>query len=154
MVLEGEWREQAANAQWIELLRGGIGGGPEETDAFLLAARRALYLGGHWQRRGDDAVKHVHAFGAGALRCAWVLAQRGHGCSASFYLAPSEAGGKTGLPGAMLRRLAGGFAGGWIAGERKLVAALGPNFRGEDAPAGGAGWRLWAEWVAALRAEA
>ncbi len=145
MVLEGEWREQAATAQRIEFLRGGIGGGPEETDAFLLAARRALYLSDHWQRRGDAAVKHVHAFGAGALRCAWVLARRGTARTASFYLAPGETGGKTGLPGSTLRRLAEGFADGWVAGERKLAARLGPNFRGEDAPADPA------EWTAAMK---
>ncbi len=151
MVLEGEWREQAAAAHRIELARGDIGGGPDETDAFLLAARRALYLGDHWQRRGDAAVKHIHAFGAGALRCAWVLTQRGTGLTASFYLAPGEAGGKTGLPGSTLRRLAEDFMGGWIVGERKLAAALGPNFRCEGAPTDLAGWQSWAEWVAAFQ---
>ncbi len=145
MVLEGEWREQAADAQRTELLRGGLGGGPEETDAFLLAARRALYLDGHWERRGDAAMQYVHAFGVGALRCAWALKQRRNAWTTSFYLAPSEAGGKAGLPGSMLRRLAEGFAGGWVVGERKLAASLGPNFRGDDAPAD---WQRWTEWVA------
>ena len=70
-----------------------------------------------------------------------------------FYLAPGEAGGKTGLPGSTLRRLAEGFAGGWIAGERKLAVSLGPNFRGEDTPADPAGWQRWAEWVAAFRTD-
>ena len=151
MVLEGEWREQFAAAHRLESLRGGAGGGPEETEAFLLAARRALYLHFHWKSRGDSPVKTLHAVGPQALRCALALALREGERTASFYLAPGEVGAATGLPGSALRRLAKGFMGGWVAGERKLAAELGPNFRGEDAPATPEGWQQWTEVAEAFR---
>ena len=65
MVLEAEWRERTATAHRLESARGGLGGGPEETDAFLLAARRALFLGVDRQRRatgpGDTSTRSARA---------------------------------------------------------------------------------------------
>ena len=149
MALEGEWRERAADAHRIELRRDALGGGSGETDEFLLAARRALYLHRHWRAAGWPAAEHLHAVGPRALRCACLLKWLRSARSLSFYLAPGEAGGP-GLPGSTLRRLGAEFAGGWVAGERKLAAALGPGFRGEEGPATPADWRRWAEWVSSF----
>ena len=150
MALEATWRERAADAHRIEGQRGGLGGGPEETDEFLLAARRAVYLHRHWLARGETPSGHLHAIGPRAVRCAWVLLRLGAARTGSFFLAPGETRGPAGLGGAVLRRTAKAFAGGWVAGERKLAAALGPGFSGEDGPAAPDDWRRWAERVAAF----
>ncbi len=145
MALEGDWRERSADAHRLETWRDVHGGGPEETEAFLQAARRALYLHHHWRSRGDMPVEHLWAAGPQAVRCAWALRTLGAERTASFYLAPGGAGGPGGLPGATLRRLAKGFVGGWVAGERKLAAELGPDFCGDDAPTEVPDWQRWTE---------
>ena len=140
MVLEGEWRERTADAHRLEMWRDVHGGGSEETEAFLQASRQALFLHQHWRSRGDAPVRHLCAIGPLALRCAWALWTLDAKRTASFYLAPGDVGKSGGLPGATLRRLVKGFAGGWVAGERKLAAELGgPGFRGDDAPTNPAG---------------
>ena len=149
MVLEGEWRERSADAHRVEGWRGSLGGGPEETDEFLLAARRALYLYRHWLARGETAA-HLHAVGPKSLRCAWVLLRLGAAHTGSFFLAPGETRGRGGLGGAASRRLAAAFLHGWAAGEHKLAAALGPGFHGEDGPVTPAEWERWTERVEAF----
>ena len=136
-VLETWWRAFAGDAHRIESARGALGGGCP-TDAFLLAARRALYLH-HTFGREPTRLRHLHGFGADALLCAWLLVRLGSADTASFFL-PA----RSGLTGATLRRLTPAFAGGWIVGERKLAASLGPGFRSEEPSA--------AEWVGALEA--
>ncbi len=145
MVLEGEWREGASEAHWLETWRGSIGGGPEETDEFLRAARRALYLHRHWCKRGDAPAGHLHAVGVRAVWCVWLLNVMGTKRTASFFLAPGTVGGRGGLPGSTLRKMVAHFTGGWVAGERRLAAELGLNFYGEDAPATAADWQRWVE---------
>ena len=150
MVLEGEWRERSADAHRLEMWRDVHGGGSEETESFLQASRQALYLHHHWLSRGDPPVKHLYAVGPLALRCAWALRTLDARRTASFYVAPGDVGKSGSLPGATLRRLAKGFTGGWVAGERKLATELGPGFRGDDAPATALEWRQWMETVRAF----
>ncbi len=146
MVLEAEWREQVADAHRIETWRDAQGGGSSETDEFLLAGRRALYLDHHWRAAGWPVVEHLHAVGPRALRCACILKWLKSVRSLSFFLAAGEAG-VPGLPGSTLRRLGTEFVGGWVAGEHKLATSLGPNFRGEEGLATPADWQRWAETV-------
>jgi glycosyltransferase involved in cell wall biosynthesis len=132
MVLEGEWREQASSAHTMESWRGALGGSVE-TERFLCEARRALWLHGRLVKDGPP-VRCVCAVGAGALLCAWLLARLGAASYGARFLTEAPASG--GLSGSVLRRLAPGFAGGWIIGERKLAAGLGAGFRGDDLHAG------------------
>ncbi len=124
-VLETWWRVFSGEAHRVEALRGVVGNGCK-TDDFLLAARRALYLHGQWQRE-PARWRHVHAVGPGAVLCVWLLVQMGTVGEASFSLTK-----ESGLTGATLRRLAPAFLGGWIVGERKLAASLGPAFRSAE----------------------
>lgn len=129
MVLEAGWRERADLAHrlegWREEMTGGLG-----TEEFLLQARRALWLFTTFREPPASAGPaaavpfHVHAEGRGALLCAALLRRlAGDGATASF----SVAGGKATpeLPGSTLRRLAGSFTGGRVAGDAPLVRALG-----------------------------
>ena len=127
-VLETWWRAFAEVAYQIESWRGELGGSCR-TDDFLLAARRALYL--HFFLKHETAsLRHVHAIGAGAVLCAWLLVRLGTVDTASFFL-----GRDPELTGAALRRLAPSFVGGWVIGERKLTATLGPGFQAGEPPA-------------------
>lgn len=121
MVVESVWREHLPLARRLESWRAELGGAVE-TEAFLVEARRALYL--HLQLGARGPVRHVHALGAGALLVCWLLARLG-GVTASF--AAERVGTST------LRRLAGGFVGGWLVGDAPAAAALGAEFSGEDA---------------------
>ena len=136
-VLETWWHACAGDVHRIESWRGTLGAGCP-TDAFLLAARRALYLH-HSLRRDPARRRQIHAVGADALLCAWLLVRLGSADAASFFL-PVDSG----LTGATLRRLVPVFASGWIIGERKLAASLGSGFRSEKPTA--------TEWVEALEA--
>ena len=142
MVLEGEWREQAATAHLLESWRKELGNG-FRTEDFLLAARRALYLS-RQTPGGTGDVRHLHAVGAGALLPAWLLLKMGVVQSASFLLPSLLLPGGGTLPESALRRLAPHFLHGWIVGNRKLAGFLGPQLRGDDLPGGSEGWQLWA----------
>ena len=124
-VLESWWRAHAGVAHRIESWRGELGGGVS-TEEFLLAARRALYLVASLEHEPTSS-RRVHAVGAGAVLCAWLLARLGAVDEASLFL-----GSNHGLNGATLRRLAPSFTGGWIVGERKLAASLGPTFVSDE----------------------
>lgn len=121
MAVEAVWRENVVLVRRLESWRLELGGAVE-TEAFLLEARRALYV--HLQMGAHGPVRHYHALGAGALLGCWLAARLG-GVTASF--AAERVGSST------LRRLAGGFVGGWLAGDRPGAAALGPEFSGEEA---------------------
>ncbi len=138
-VLETRWRVFSREAQRIESLRGVVGNGCR-TDDFLLAARRALYLSHHLPQETARR-QHLHAVGRGAVLCAWLLVQRGAVDTASFFL-----GREPGLTSATLRRLAPGFTGGWIVGERKLAASLGPGFSAEN-PSSDAWLQAMEKWA-------
>ena len=132
-VLETWWRAFPEMAHRIESWRGELGGGVSAED-FLLAARRALYLCALLKHEPVPP-RHIHAVGAGATLCAWLLVRLGVVETASLFLGPDS-----GWTGATLRRLAPSFAGGWIVGERKLAASFGPEFQaGEPSPDR---WRL------------
>lgn len=120
MAVEATWRENVALGRRLESWRLELGGAVE-TEAYLLEARRALAM--HLQLGAQGPVRHYHALGAGALLGCWLAARLG-GVTASF--AAERVGSST------LRRLAGGFVGGWLAGDRPGAAALGPEFSGEE----------------------
>lgn len=134
MAVEAVWRENVALARRLESWRAELGGAVE-TEAYLVEARRALCLHLHLSAQGP--VRHFHALGAGALLACWLAARLG-GVTASF--AAERVATST------LRRLAGGFVGGWLAGDRPGAAALGPEFSGEEPEAFGHARRLerWA----------
>ncbi len=151
MVLEAEWREQAAAAHLLESWRKELGSG-FRTEDFLMAARRAVYF----SRRltGPTAVvRHLHAVGAGALLPAWLLLKLGAVQTASFLLPSLSLPGGGNLAESALRRLAPRFMHGWIVGKRKLAGSIAPRFRGDDLPLGGEGWQLWANTLRTWAAE-
>jgi glycosyltransferase involved in cell wall biosynthesis len=132
MILESEWRECARQAHLMESWRGEMGGGVE-TGQFLHEARRALWLRHHFSPSAGQPTRLLCAVGAGALLCAFLLTRLGSPSGRTCFLAEAPSAG--GLPGSTLRRLAAGFAGGWVIGERKLANGLGTAFRGDDLPA-------------------
>ena len=125
LVLETWWRAHAEIAYRIESWRGELGNGVS-TEDFLLAARRALYLAASLKHEPISS-RRIHAVGAGAVLCTWLLVRLGAVETASLFL-----GRAPGLRGATLRRLAPLFAGGWIVGEKKLAASLGPVFSSDE----------------------
>lgn len=120
MAVEAVWRENAVLARRVESWRAELGGAVE-TETFLLEARRALYL--HLQMGAWGPMRHFHALGSGALLAGWLAARLG-GATASF--AAERVGGS------MLRRLAGGFVGGWLMSDPQAARALGAEFSGEE----------------------
>ena len=140
IVLETGWRVHTAQAHRLENLRGEVGGACE-PETFLLASRRALYLGGllaAWR----TPMRHLHAVGPESLLCIWLLQRLYPDATASFLL-PSPPGGGASLAGSTLRKLAPAFVGGWVVGERKLASSLGPRFLGEKLSG--------SAWLAALQ---
>ncbi len=109
MAVEAVWRENPDLARRLESWRTELGGAVE-TEAFLIEARRALYL--HLELGARGPVRHLHALGAGALLVGWLAARLG-GVTASFVAER--------VAGSTLRRLAGGFVGGWLSEEEPGV---------------------------------
>jgi glycosyltransferase involved in cell wall biosynthesis len=136
IVLEAEWRERASEAHRLEVWRGGVGAGVETID-FLLAARRALYLHHHWTQ--EPPVRHIHAAGAAALLCTWLLLQLDPTRQASFLLP----GPPNGLSNSAVRRLAPAFQGGWLPGSNRLAAELGDSFSSDDPRTQAEGGNSW-----------
>ena len=129
IVLETTWRFHASQAYRLESLRGEVGRACK-TEVFLVAARRALYLHGLLVQRHVQT-PHLHAVGPESLLCIWLLRRLCSDATASFLLPLSEGRG-THFAGSTLRKLAPAFVGGWVVGERKLAASLGPRFSSEE----------------------
>ena len=85
-VLETWWRAFPDTAYRIESWRGELGGGIG-TEDFLLAARRALTLAA-WLEHEPGPVRRVHAVGAGAVLCAWLLVRLRAVDEASLFFGP------------------------------------------------------------------
>ena len=143
VVIETTWRDLPARAHRLEGWRGEMGGAVD-PDEYLLACRRALYLRETFLA-GHGTGRHLHAVGPSALLCAWILRRLEAADTASFYLLPRQ--GRGGTAGSTLRKLAPVFTGGWLVGERKLAASLGPNFR-SDPPDGSAWVQTLTGWSA------
>ena len=144
VVFETYWRDLPSLAHQMESWRGEVGGAVDPDD-YLLACRRALYLR-QTLLAGAGTGRHLHAAGASALLCVWLLWRLEAADTASFYL-PARQGGGAGITGSTLRKLSPVFTGGWTLGERKLAASLGPNFRA-DLPDRAAWVRALSQWSA------
>ena len=142
IVLEAEWRECAAVAHLLESWRGRLGTGVE-TEDYLLAARRALYLHRRWQ--SEPEVRHIHAIGPESLLCAWLLMRLHSGRQASFLLPVSAPGA---LSNSVLRRLAPDFIAGWLPAAPGLAAELGEAFHGDGVCAKADTGKLWKTFLA------
>ena len=145
VVFETYWRQSSPKlVHQMETWRGEVGGACD-ADEYFIACRRALYLR-NTLLKSPRARRHLHAVGPSAVLCVWLLRRLEASGTASFQLS-SRLGGGVGMAGSTLRKLAPVFTGGWLVGERKLAASLGPNFR-PDPPDGSAWVQALAQWSA------